>query len=96
AYVGELLRLRRQHLVPRLAGPRGGGRFACEGALLRVEWTLGDGSRWRLLANFGSGDAESQANAGTPVYTAGVKELSAGRLRLAPGAVRFTLEAARG
>jgi len=96
AYVGELLRLRRQHLVPRLAGQRGGGRFACEGALLRVEWTLGDGSRWRLLANFGSGDAESQANAGTPVYTAGVKELSAGRLRLAPGAVRFTLEAARG
>jgi len=95
AYVTELLGLRRQHLVPRLARQRGGGRFACEGALLRVEWTLGDGGRWRLLANFGSGDAESEAQGGTPVYAAGV-QAAGRRLRLEPGAVRFTLDAARG
>jgi maltooligosyltrehalose trehalohydrolase len=95
AYVTELLGLRRQHLVPRLAGQRGGGRFACDGALLRVEWPLGDGSRWRLLANLGASAAEAEAHAGTPVYEASVRPAGR-RLHLAPGAVRFTFEAARG
>jgi maltooligosyltrehalose trehalohydrolase len=97
AYVTELLRLRRQHLVPRLAGLRNGGSFSCENTLLRVEWPLGDGSRWRLLANFGTSDAELQEKpaAGTAIYALGIDQLGLGQLRLAPGAVRFTLEAAR-
>jgi maltooligosyltrehalose trehalohydrolase len=52
--IAALLRLRHEHLVPRLAGVRGGGRHRCIGDAFRVEWTLGDGSLWRLDANFGA------------------------------------------
>jgi len=98
ALVRELLALRREHLVPRLASQRGGGRYRVEGSILRVEWTLDEGSRWRLLAHFGHGLAElkEEPAAGTPVYVSGVHQLGAGRARLEPGAVRVTLEAARG
>jgi maltooligosyltrehalose trehalohydrolase len=54
AHVRELLRLRRDHLVPRLLGLSGGGCYRCADDAFRVEWTLGDGSRWRIDANFGS------------------------------------------
>ncbi|HUX23081.1 MAG TPA: malto-oligosyltrehalose trehalohydrolase [Burkholderiales bacterium] len=49
----ELLALRRRVIVPRLAGMRTGGDFCVEEAgVLRVQWTLGEGSRLHLLANF--------------------------------------------
>jgi malto-oligosyltrehalose trehalohydrolase len=49
----RLLALRRQHLVPRLAGMTGNsGRFeALGGGALTCEWRLGDGSRLRLCLN---------------------------------------------
>jgi maltooligosyltrehalose trehalohydrolase len=54
AQIGELLALRRQHLAPRLQGVPHGGLYRVDGPVLRVEWTLGDGSRWHLLAHFGA------------------------------------------
>ncbi|MBN9430041.1 MAG: malto-oligosyltrehalose trehalohydrolase [Burkholderiales bacterium] len=71
ALVGELLRLRHRHLTPRLAGLSGASAaHRCEDGLLQVRWRLGDGSSWRLCANFG--DAPKQVAAtggeGTVVY----------------------------
>jgi maltooligosyltrehalose trehalohydrolase len=51
ALVRELLGLRRQWLVPRLAGMRHGGRCTIDKGVLDVQWTLGDGSTWRLAVN---------------------------------------------
>ena len=51
-YYRSLLALRRHEIVPRLAGMRSGGEFQIEQqTLLRVRWTLGDGSRLHLVAN---------------------------------------------
>lgn len=50
----RLLRLRREWIVPRLRGMRGGGGFRPLGQNgLRVQWRLGDGSRLSLLSNLG-------------------------------------------
>ena len=49
----ELLALRHRLIVPRLAGMLSGGDFRIEDAsVLRVQWTLGEGSRLHLVANF--------------------------------------------
>ena len=49
-----LLALRRNEIVPRLAGRAHGARFEAVGATgVAVDWTLGDGSRLHLRANFG-------------------------------------------
>jgi maltooligosyltrehalose trehalohydrolase len=96
ALVTRLLALRREHLVPHLAGQRAGGRFRVEGDLVRVEWALAAGARWRMLANFGDEAAAVPAEAGIMVYADGAHPERGERLRLEPGAVRVTLEAARG
>jgi maltooligosyltrehalose trehalohydrolase len=50
----ELLGLRHQHIAPRLAGMAPSGRFKLGGSdALAVSWTLGDGARLHLFANFG-------------------------------------------
>ena len=50
----RMLRLRREAIVPRLAGIGPGGASRRLGPMaLRAEWTLGDGARLVLLANFG-------------------------------------------
>ncbi len=51
-----LLKLRRRELMPRLAAaPGGSGLFSLtRPTLLQAEWKLGDGSRYRLLANLGN------------------------------------------
>jgi malto-oligosyltrehalose trehalohydrolase len=50
----RLLRLRREWIIPRLGGMRGGGEFRPLGQSgLRLRWTLGDGSCLSLLANLG-------------------------------------------
>jgi len=95
-FVASLLHLRREQLVPHLAGQRHGGRYRLEGAALHVEWTLAEGARWHLQANFGRAATELPARAGSLVYAHGVQEKDAELLRLEPGAVRVTLEAARG
>ncbi|MFL6580945.1 MAG: malto-oligosyltrehalose trehalohydrolase [Burkholderiales bacterium] len=48
----DLLELRRRRLVPHLAGSRHAAEFAVDGAGLSVDWTLGNGSRLHLRANF--------------------------------------------
>jgi malto-oligosyltrehalose trehalohydrolase len=53
----ELLALRRRHVVARLAGAPGGGRYELEGeGGLRVEWVLGGGARLTLAANFSAAE----------------------------------------
>ena len=90
----ELLRLRHEHIVPRLAGMGGGGRFEVMGDALRVTWTLGDGSRLDLAANFGEAEALLPgARRGTLVYRDGATGDDAGT-RLVPGGVTVSLEPA--
>jgi 1,4-alpha-glucan branching enzyme len=49
----RLLRVRRDAIVPHLAGIGPGGAFRQLGAAaLRADWTLGDGAQLLLLANF--------------------------------------------
>jgi len=48
----DLLEVRRRRLVPHLAGSGHDAHFAVDGAGLSVDWTLGDGSRLHLRANF--------------------------------------------
>ncbi|MGE0257997.1 MAG: malto-oligosyltrehalose trehalohydrolase [Alphaproteobacteria bacterium] len=51
----RMLRVRREAIVPRLAGVAPGGAFWRLGpAALGAEWTLGDGARLLLFANFGA------------------------------------------
>jgi len=80
--VRALLRLRRERIVPRLAGMRRGGRYAVRGGRLRVSWTLGEGSTLHLATDAGAGPGLGAASLpGTPIFE--------------DGAVRCTLEAAR-
>jgi maltooligosyltrehalose trehalohydrolase len=69
ALVRELLRLRRERLVPLLPQARS-GRFAlpARGAL-HVEWPLGgDGGRWHLQANLSAAKVALSARGGDTVY----------------------------
>jgi maltooligosyltrehalose trehalohydrolase len=93
AYYRELLRLRRQVIVPRLRGMGGhAGAFeTLAHACLRVKWRLGDGSTLRLLANL-SGEAISAAT--PPGETLFALSEEAGPGVLAPWSVRWTLEEA--
>ena len=58
--VRRLIRLRREAIVPRLRGLKGhaGESETLGPGALRAAWTLGDGSRLTLLANFGAGPQE--------------------------------------
>jgi maltooligosyltrehalose trehalohydrolase len=49
--VRELLAIRRQHIVPKLAGARFGGASVQDDGLLRASWRMGDGTSLQLLAN---------------------------------------------
>jgi maltooligosyltrehalose trehalohydrolase len=83
ALVRELLRLRREQIVPRLAGMPGGGRYRVRDGVLTVSWTLGDRSTLRLATDVGAGPGVAAASLpGAPVFE--------------DGPVRVTLEAARG
>ena len=50
AQLRTLLATRRAELVPRLRGSAHGGSYRLDGELLRVDWTLGDGSRWPQMS----------------------------------------------
>ena len=86
ALIRELLALRRDRLLPRLAGLRSGGRHRVDNRLLQVEWPLAGGAVWRLAANFGAAAVPLRV-AGQPVYARG-----ADGAQLAPGGVLVTLE----
>ncbi len=91
ALVRELLSLRRQWLVPRMAQLRTGGRHHVEGGLLHVQWPLGDGSTWHLTAHFGAATTFAPAAGRTVVF-----EHRADGDRLLPDGVRVSLEPPRG
>ena len=96
ALVRRLLELRHRELVPHLGAQRQGGSWHCDGAVIRVEWSLGDETTWQLLANLGDETAWAQpARAGTTIYTMHVAD-DAGLLRLEPGAVLVTRGARSG
>jgi malto-oligosyltrehalose trehalohydrolase len=66
----DLLRVRRNEIVPRLAGltnAQAGAEFA--GDLLQARWQLADGSTLRLLANLSDGEPmHPRGDAGKPIW----------------------------
>jgi malto-oligosyltrehalose trehalohydrolase len=95
----ELLALRHRLIVPRLAGMRTGGDFRVEDTgVLRVQWTLGEGSRLHLLANFAASASGPVAMPpGQLAYaTEPPAESRAGQAQLPPWFVSFTLEHTNG
>jgi maltooligosyltrehalose trehalohydrolase len=60
ALVQELLRLRRQEIVPRLAGAAFRDAHAAENGLLTANWRLGDGTMLALTANLSDQDHATQ------------------------------------
>jgi 1,4-alpha-glucan branching enzyme/maltooligosyltrehalose trehalohydrolase len=89
-YYRTLLTLRRDVIIPRLPGMRGGKatfEVLAPGAL-RVTWRLGDGATLLLLANFSSATVITAAPGGESVFAT-----SAGAARglLEPWAVVWTL-----
>ncbi|MDR3670112.1 MAG: malto-oligosyltrehalose trehalohydrolase [Holophaga sp.] len=90
AYYRALLKLRREVVVPRLAGMggRAGSFERIAPAGLRVAWRMGDGSTLLLLANGSSGMIRTAAPGGTAVFATS-PEAAAGEL--GPWAVAWTL-----
>ena len=90
----ELLALRRKAIVPRLAGMKSGGEFSVEDGVLRVRWTLGDGSRLHLLASFAANASKAVTlPPGEALYRShrfAVNE--AGQCALPPWSVMFARE----
>jgi maltooligosyltrehalose trehalohydrolase len=70
ALVRRLLALRRQEIVPRLAGAAFGEAQAAENGLLTAGWRMGDGTTLRLTANLSSADIASPSGetAGRPIW----------------------------
>ena len=91
AYYRELLRLRRETVVPRLRGMAGhAGAFETFAAAgLRVRWRLGDGSTLRLLANLSGKPVDAAAPPGEMLFTL---TTAVGKGELAPWSVLWTLE----
>lgn len=93
--VRELLALRHEHIVPRLRGATGGARLEILNGALRVEWTLGDRTRLRVLAHFGLDTVSvPPLLAGGTIYSTGCHPVPDGSVRLDPGAVHVLLAAA--
>jgi maltooligosyltrehalose trehalohydrolase len=61
--VRELLRTRKQQIIPRLVGATFGKAQVADDGLLTADWRMGDGATLRLLANL-SGQASSHAPGG--------------------------------
>ncbi len=88
----KLLAVRARHIVPHLEGERFAGRFETVGAGgLAVDWTLADGARLHLRANFSATPCAGMTPApGTVVHAEGAAR-DAGR---APWSGTWSLEAA--
>ncbi|MDH5539979.1 MAG: malto-oligosyltrehalose trehalohydrolase [Rhizobacter sp.] len=86
----ELLRLRREHLMPRLARARSGRFSLPANGCLQIDWPLGDGSHWHLQANLSPAAAITLDHLpGEPVYSSHPLNST-----LPPWSARFHLEAA--
>jgi maltooligosyltrehalose trehalohydrolase len=69
AMVQELLAIRRQQIVPRLAGATFGGAHAADNGLLTANWRMGDGAILHLLTNLSDQAITHPAEtAGTPLW----------------------------
>jgi len=94
--VAALLAVRREALVPKLPGTAGCGRCTVAGRMLQVEWLLGDGTTWRIVANFGDQCQTVAPDAAIEVYSEGVSPATSSEqprahaLRFVAGAVRVT------
>ena len=99
-YYRNLLKLRREVIVPRLSGMKGRSAhfevFAPGG--LRVEWRLGDGSALRLTANFSRESIPAAESGGQVVFASSPSAVSAPRCgaknMLGPCSVVWTLQPA--
>jgi malto-oligosyltrehalose trehalohydrolase len=92
----HLLGLRSRLIVPRLHDMKPGGSYELLGpAALRVDWSLGDGSALRLLANFKSAPVRlaDRIDRDTMIYCSGAVPP---RTELAPGCAAFFLQPAGG
>ena len=97
AHVRDLLTLRRERLMPRLAAHRTGGTHWRDGEALRVRWEVGGAAPGRfaqlnLVANFGTAPIDALPLAGDLLYTSNTDHDAGPTWRLAPGAVCLTLE----
>ena len=70
ALVQQLLALRRQQIVPRLAGAAFGEAHAADNGLLTASWRMGDGATLRLFANLSDREVTHGSGkiAGTPIW----------------------------
>jgi maltooligosyltrehalose trehalohydrolase len=70
ALVRQLLAIRRQEIVPRLAGAAFGDAQAADNGLLMARWRMGDGATLRLLANLSNRAIAHQPGetTGTPIW----------------------------
>jgi maltooligosyltrehalose trehalohydrolase len=88
----ELLAIRRGRIVPHLAGSEHGARFeALEPTGVAVDWTLGDGSRLHLRANYGAAPLAAPYPPGAVLHVEGAYDESQG---LSPWSGIWTLQAA--
>jgi 1,4-alpha-glucan branching enzyme/maltooligosyltrehalose trehalohydrolase len=92
AFYRDLLAKRARYIVPHLDGKRFGARFEPVGAGgLAVDWTLADGSRLHLRANFSDTGCEAMRGAPGALVHAEGEARDAGR---APWSGAWSLEAA--
>jgi maltooligosyltrehalose trehalohydrolase len=89
AFHRACLAARREHVVPLLPSITRGGRFVVDGERLRVDWSLDDGRRLALHANFGATPVAVPDFRGIVLHATGVH-----RPMLDAGAVAITLEPA--
>ena len=98
AFYRELLALRHAVVAPRLAGMQAGGTFQAEdNGVLRVQWTLGDGSRLHLIANFGAAAVSAVPMPPGEIVYASESRLKrrARKRKLPPWFVAFSLDEER-
>jgi maltooligosyltrehalose trehalohydrolase len=67
----ELLALRREYLVPRLAGARAIGAEAIGPSAVLAQWRLGDGATWSLATNLGTEPCTFAKPSGRAIYGKG-------------------------
>jgi maltooligosyltrehalose trehalohydrolase len=92
----ECLHLRATRIVPRLTGMGPSGAFEVDrGDVLYVDWTLGDGARLHLAANFSRSEAHRvRAQRGEVLYATERDESGVGERLMLPCSVIVTLDAA--
>ncbi len=92
ALVRELLAIRAQHVVPRLAGAQQGGRFEIVNGALCVDWPLAQGAKLHLALNLADAEARlPRVPQGQPLYALGA-QVQDGALRMAASSAYVTLE----